>query len=128
VLFLGRSQALTPHYITYTLFVSNFVGICFSRTLHYQFYSWYFHALPYLLWTTLRESNARFAVRVLLLVGIEGAFLTFPATPTSSRVLQVCHLVILAAILVHGFPSPIEPLHAKSPGRAAPVTPTKKRV
>jgi alpha-1,3-mannosyltransferase len=127
-LFLGASHALSPHYIIYTLFVSNFVGICFSRTLHYQFYSWYFHSLPYLLWTTIRESNARVAVRVLLLVGVEGAFLTFPATPTSSGVIQFCHLMILAAVLVHGFPSPVEPSLAKSPGRTGLSTPTKKRV
>ena len=27
-----------------------FVGVAFARTLHFQFYAWYFHSLPFLLW------------------------------------------------------------------------------
>ncbi len=34
------------------LFVSNLIGVSLARTLHYQFYVWYFHSLPYLLWTS----------------------------------------------------------------------------
>jgi alpha-1,3-mannosyltransferase len=35
---LKESQSLSSHYVVYTLLVSNFIGICFARTLHYQFY------------------------------------------------------------------------------------------
>lgn len=34
------------------ILTSNLIGITFARTLHYQFYAWYFHSLPYLLWKT----------------------------------------------------------------------------
>jgi alpha-1,3-mannosyltransferase len=36
--------------IAYTLFTSNLIGIIFARSLHYQFFSWYAHQLPLLLW------------------------------------------------------------------------------
>lgn len=31
------------------LFMANLIGISVARSLHYQFYSWYFYTLPYLL-------------------------------------------------------------------------------
>jgi len=108
----GKIPRLSPHYIVYTMLVSNFVGIAFSRTLHYQFYSWYYHAIPYLLWTSLPESSAndknvkslvsRYVFfnlwRLVVVVGLEIAFLTFPATSSSSILLQICHLVVLFQI------------------------------
>ena len=43
---------LTSEHILTTLFISNFIGIVCSRSIHYQYYCWYFHTIPYLLWRT----------------------------------------------------------------------------
>ena len=45
--------------IVLTLMTSNFIGMCFSRSLHYQFYVWYFHTLHYLLWNTYLPTVVR---------------------------------------------------------------------
>mmetsp|Transcript_18443 Transcript_18443/g.27329 ORF Transcript_18443/g.27329 Transcript_18443/m.27329 type:complete len:452 (+) Transcript_18443:277-1632(+) len=97
-------QPLRADYCCYTLFLSNFVGIVFCRSIHYQFYAWYFHSLPLLLWTvSLPKYGDNTIVSYLwvllrnlgLLVVIEYAFLTFPATPISSLLLQLAHYWIL---------------------------------
>lgn len=96
-IFLGAP--LSPHYVAYTMFVSNFVGIAFARTLHYQFYTWYFAALPFLLWSASSgNSTSAWAIKLLPIAGVELAFLTFPATPWSSAILQLSHLVVLLSI------------------------------
>jgi len=96
-----NTTRLSPHYICYTMFVSNFCGIAFARTLHYQFFAWYISSCAFLLWSPSPTSLSPLdpmPIRILLLVGLEFAFLTFPATPTSSMVLQLVHLAILANI------------------------------
>lgn len=51
----NSSSPLRPNYyldIVNLLFVGNFIGILCARSLHFQFYVWYYHTLPYLLWHT----------------------------------------------------------------------------
>ena len=96
-----KLSRLSPHYICYTMFVANFVGIAFARTLHYQFYAWYISTVPFLLWTNGNSSESPsllLPLRILLLAGLEYAFLTFPATKISSATLQLVHLMILLQI------------------------------
>ncbi len=85
----------TPHRILLIMFSANFIGVVFARTLHYQFYSWYFHSLPFLLWRT----RLPLLVKVAVLVVVEIAFNIFPATPSSSALLQIAHCVLLVALL-----------------------------
>lgn len=94
----------SPSTIAYTLLSCNFVGIVFARTLHYQFYSWYFHALPLLLWGA---TDLPLVLKVATLLGIEYAFnvgdAAGAATPFSSAVLQQAHWLMLAGIIAAGF-------------------------
>ena len=78
---------LNPNFIIITIFTSNFIGICFARTLHYQFYSWYFHTLPFLLWHC--RDQLSIWMRLVILITIEISFNVFPATSWSSILLQV---------------------------------------
>ncbi|XP_072935845.1 lethal(2)neighbour of Tid protein [Epargyreus clarus] len=76
------------------MFYVNFIGIVCARSLHYQFYSWYFHTLPYLLWST----NYTVIVRFLILALIEFCWNTYPSTDITSALLHICHISILFGV------------------------------
>ena len=76
------------------LFMANFIGMAFARSLHYQFYVWYFHQLHYLLWCTALPVK----YKLLVLGIIEICWNTYPSTGWSSGWLHACHLVILFSL------------------------------
>ena len=76
------------------LFTANFIGVACSRSLHYQFYVWYFHSLPYLLWSTHFTSVSRLCILGI----IELCWNTFPSTYLSSIALHLCHIIILVGL------------------------------
>ncbi|XP_037902876.1 lethal(2)neighbour of tid protein 2 [Hermetia illucens] len=76
------------------LFLSNFIGMVCARSLHYQFYVWYFHSLPYLVWCT----DFSLGLRFLLLGVIEYCWNVYPSTNFSSLMLHCCHIVLLYGI------------------------------
>lgn len=97
----GASSSMKTHRITsihilWVLFTSNFVGIVFSRSLHFQFYVWYFHTLPFLLIFTPYTNLVKFAT----LIGIECVWNIFPSNATSSICLQILHISILFGLLM----------------------------
>jgi len=75
-------------------FLCNLVGVACSRSLHYQFYVWYFHSLPYLAWSTPYSLG----VRCLILGLIEYCWNTYPTTNFSSAALHFTHILLLAGV------------------------------
>ena len=96
--------SLTPNQIVHLMFGSHFIAICFCRSLHYQFYNWYFFSLPYLLYcleTRLRSFLPRklvFVFLVLLWALLELCWNIFPANAFSSSLLFGLHLLLLFSI------------------------------
>ncbi|XP_040576939.1 lethal(2)neighbour of tid protein [Lepeophtheirus salmonis] len=76
------------------LFTCNFIGLVFARSLHYQFYVWYYHQLHYLCWCT----NYPVKVKLLILGLIELCWNTYPSTDWSSFCLHSVHLVLLVGV------------------------------
>ncbi|PIN18091.1 Mannosyltransferase [Handroanthus impetiginosus] len=87
-------RVLRSEHIVTTLFVGNFIGIVCARSLHYQFYSWYFYSLPYLLWRTPFSTW----LRLILFVTVEFCWNVFPSNVYSSLLLLGAHLIILGGL------------------------------
>ncbi|XP_076632886.1 alg3, alpha-1,3- mannosyltransferase [Colletes latitarsis] len=81
------------------MFAANFIGIVFSRSLHYQFYIWYYHTLPYIAWCT----NYKTAIKLTILGIIELCWNTYPSTVFSSVSLHICHLMLLFGLTKNKF-------------------------
>ncbi|GJP56858.1 hypothetical protein CLOM_g15906, partial [Closterium sp. NIES-68] len=89
-----QTRPLHPDHITYLMLVGNFIGIFCARSLHYQFYSWYFFSIPYLLWVAPLPTP----LRLLLWLTIELCWNIYPSTPASSLSLLLTHLSLLLAL------------------------------
>ncbi|TMW91756.1 hypothetical protein EJD97_013927 [Solanum chilense] len=89
-------KVLQADHIVTTMFVGNFIGIICARSLHYQFYSWYFYCLPYLLW----KAPFPTLLRLFLFAAVEFCWNVFPSNTYSSLVLLCVHLIILAGLWI----------------------------
>jgi len=118
---VGPRRGLTACYVVQTLFTSNFLGVAFARTLHYQFYMWYFHTIPIMLWMCRRSGTRGVAggvwngltgagalARLALVAAIEVSFNIFPATWWSSALLQASHLIVLGLLCISAVPPILE--------------------
>ena len=83
------------------LFSSNFVGLVFARSLHFQFCVWYVKSLPLLVFAT----KLPLFLKLSLLATIEAAWNPWRAsmvtsTATSSLLLTLAHAVLFFALLL----------------------------
>ncbi|KAI5680427.1 hypothetical protein M9H77_01654 [Catharanthus roseus] len=92
--FFSVKRLLRPEHIATTMFVGNFIGIVCARSLHYQFFSWYFYSLPYLLW----KAPFPTFLRLILFAVVELCWNVYPSNTYSSILLFVAHLVLLAGL------------------------------
>ncbi|KAJ2803583.1 dolichyl-P-Man:Man(5)GlcNAc(2)-PP-dolichol alpha-1,3-mannosyltransferase [Coemansia furcata] len=86
---------LSTEEVLSVMFTSNFIGIVCARSLHYQFYAWYFHTLPFL----LHKSQLSFPVQLGVWAAIEYAWNVYPSTIFSSVLLVAAHITLLAATM-----------------------------
>ncbi|XP_043722435.1 dol-P-Man:Man(5)GlcNAc(2)-PP-Dol alpha-1,3-mannosyltransferase isoform X1 [Telopea speciosissima] len=84
-------KIVSKEHIVASMFVGNFIGIFCARSLHYQFYSWYFYSLPFLLWRTPFPTS----LRLILFLGVELCWNIYPSNLYSSSALFCIHLAIL---------------------------------
>eukprot|EP00937_MAST-01D_sp_MAST-1D-sp2_P000831 g831.t1 len=126
----GQARALRPDHVAGVLLASNFVGIVCFRSLHFQFYCWYWHALPFLLW---RCEALPLPCKLAVLAALEYAWsygldpAEGTSTPLSSAVLQMAHVVAVAAV----FATPAGPVFCSDEGgreaRADGATAARKK-
>jgi alpha-1,3-mannosyltransferase len=96
---LKGGNKLSSKHIVYVLFTSNFIGIVFMKSLHFQFYLWYFHTIPFLLFLVPLNNYLRFLYffyfRFVFFVTLEIVWNVFPSNFYSSLILQFLHFVLL---------------------------------
>ncbi|OAD54187.1 Lethal(2)neighbour of tid protein [Eufriesea mexicana] len=92
-------MSLMSQLFIFPMFVANFIGITFSRSLHYQFYIWYYHTLPYIAWCT----DYKTVIKLTILGIIELCWNIYPSTTFSSISLHTCHLILLFSLMKNKF-------------------------
>jgi alpha-1,3-mannosyltransferase len=94
------SLSISTQEIILMLFTSNFIGVVCSKSLHFQFYVWYFHSLPLLLW---ERTSLPLHIKIALLVLIELCWNPWEGESSSiesSALLTGCHILFLLALCI----------------------------
>lgn len=80
------------------------IGIVCARSLHYQFYSWYFWSLPFL----LANSGLYAPAQIFVLGLIEIVWNLYPPSERASVALLQGHLVLLGFLWHSPFLGPVK--------------------
>lgn len=89
-----KPRQLRPSHVIHCLFTCNFIGIVAARTMHYQFYLWYFHTLPLLAFTSTLPAPLGLAVLVIT----EVVFNIYPPQGTAALGLLAGNLALLSGL------------------------------
>ncbi|GAA5935597.1 dolichyl-P-Man:Man(5)GlcNAc(2)-PP-dolichol alpha-1,3-mannosyltransferase [Sporobolomyces koalae] len=98
----ARTQLTQSRTIT-IFFTTNLIGILMARSLHYQFYIWFYHSIVWLLWDTWDGLGIEVLQKLVFLSLIEYGFNTYPSTVNGSLGL-VLSLLILLVVGYYGRP------------------------
>lgn len=83
-----------PKLVLLVLSTTNVIGVLFSRSLHYQFLSWYCWQLPFLLFMT----NWNFIICFIVWIMHEVCWNVYPSTTISSITLVAILTAVLSAV------------------------------
>lgn len=94
-------DGMDPDYVLSTLVSSNLIGILFARSLHYQFYSWFYWTVPYALYRASKVYSIPVALAIW--ASQEWAWNTYPSTKISSIVVVNSLALMVLGLWLDGF-------------------------
>jgi alpha-1,3-mannosyltransferase len=97
-----RSTGGSADTVLLMLFSANLIGVACARSLHYQFYVWYFFSLPFVgaqFAARFAEGRARalaWVAFIALMLALELTWNLFPPRASMSALMCACHVMLVA--------------------------------